>query len=178
MFKNSWSLVYTCFLPPIRYSQTMVFKDVCITKTPYSKVWNKHKPYVYIFFKFLFQALRSYQRPYVLLNFGILSMSYKYFQVFYSYSRPYIQYFSQNIQTLRLFKALCLFVLSKFPGPIFISYPMSISDSRVWPSTLAFNSMLLLLSEFLLKNGQKWSKWSNLNLLKILQTKFDMYANK
>ena len=101
--------MYTCFLPPIRYSQTMVFKDVCITKTPYSKVWNKHKPYVYIFFKFLFQALRSYQRPYVLLNFGILSMSYEYFQVFYSYSRPYIQYFLQIFQELRLFLTLRLF---------------------------------------------------------------------
>ena len=58
-------------------------------------------------------------------------MGYGYFQVFYVYSRPYIHYFCQIFQALRLFKALCLYFLSNFPGPTFIPCPTLIPDSRV-----------------------------------------------
>ena len=160
MFKNSWSLVYTCFLPPIRYSQTMVFKDVCITKTPYSKVWNKHKPYVYIFLKFLFQALRSYQRPYILLNFGILSMSYEYFQVFYSYSRPYIQYFSQNIQTLFIQGPMFIhFVKISRPYFYFLPYVYFRLYSMTLNTCLQFN-----VAAAIWVFAQKWS-----NMIKMVK---------
>ena len=103
--------MYTCFLPPIRYSQTMVFKDVCITKTPYSKVWNKHKPYVYIFFKFLFQALRSYLCLIKFWNF--------------------VHGLRISSSFLFLFKALHSIFFAKYPNPTFIQGPMFIRFVKI-----------------------------------------------
>jgi hypothetical protein len=58
-----------------------------------------------------------------LLNFIIFSMGYIYFQVS-------MIYFWQIFHALRLFKAQSLFFLPNFLGPMFISCPTSILDSR------------------------------------------------
>ena len=66
-----------------------------------------------------------------LLNFGIFSMAYVYFQVRFLFVAIKSSEICQIFQALCLFQALRLFFFTNFPGPTFIPCPKSIPDSRV-----------------------------------------------